>query len=100
VHFVFNTELMTEHGDPKTFKEAMEGPDAELWLTASGNEAMNFIKRESWRKKLRSEVRQEGRETIGAKRVCKIKDKQEGLKRHKGRIVTRHSHTSSCSRPM
>jgi hypothetical protein len=22
VHFVFNTELMNEHGDPKTFKEA------------------------------------------------------------------------------
>jgi hypothetical protein len=34
---------MMEHGDPKTFKEAMEGPDAELcWLTASGNEAMNL----------------------------------------------------------
>jgi hypothetical protein len=67
VHFVFNTQLMMEHGDPKTFKEAVEGPDADLWLRASGNEAMHFVKRESWRKKLCLEVKQEGRKTIGAK---------------------------------
>ena len=69
VHFVFNSELMTEHGDPKTFREAMEGPDSALWLKASGNEAMNFIKRKSWKKKLRSEVQSEGRKIIGTKWV-------------------------------
>ena len=64
VHFVFNTELMTEHGDPKSFLEASKGPDAEKWMQASGNEAMNFIKRGSWRKKLRSEVKEEGRKLL------------------------------------
>jgi hypothetical protein len=63
-HFVFNAELMNELGDPKTFEEAMERPDAATWLTASGNECVNFINRESWRKKLQSEVRQEGARSL------------------------------------
>jgi hypothetical protein len=66
----------------------MERPDAAKWLTASGNKCMNFIKRESWRKKLRSEVRLEGRKIVGAKWVCKIKDKKDGWTRCKGRIVS------------
>jgi hypothetical protein len=88
VHFVFNTELMTEHGDPKTFWEAMEGPHADLWWDASGKEAMNFIKRGSWRKKLRSEVVKEKRKIIGTKWVYKKKDEQDGSIRYKGRIVS------------
>jgi hypothetical protein len=88
VHFVFNTELMTEHGDPKGFWEAVRGPDAEKWMQASGSEAMNFTKRGSWRKKLRSEVKSEGRKIIGTKWVYKTKDEQDGSIRHKGRIVS------------
>ncbi len=49
---------------------------------------MNFIERGSWRKKLRSEVKDEGRKIIGAKWVCKRKDEQDGSVRHKGRIVS------------
>ena len=79
---------MTEHGDPKSFLEASKGPDAEKWMQASGNEAMNFIKIGSWRKKLRSEVKEEGRKIIGTKWVYKTKDEQDGSIRHKGRIVS------------
>lgn len=88
VHFVFNTMLMTEHGDPTTFRKAIEGPDGDQWLHASGNEVMNFIKRGSWRKKLRSEVQEEGRKIIGTKWVYKKKDEQDGSVRYKGRIVS------------
>ena len=88
VHFVFNTELMTEHGDPKGFWEAVEGPNGDLWLQASGMEAMNFIKRGSWRKKLRSEVLKEGRKIVGTKWVYKTKDEPDGSVRYKGRIVS------------
>jgi hypothetical protein len=49
---------------------------------------VNFSKRESWRKKLRSEVSLERRKIVGAKWVCKIKDEQDGSTRHKGRIVS------------
>jgi hypothetical protein len=49
---------------------------------------VNFIKRGSWRKKLRSEVKNEGRKIVGAKWVCKRKDKQDGSVRCKGRIVS------------
>jgi hypothetical protein len=70
IHFVFNTELMTEHGNPTSFKEAMKGQDADKWLQASaGDEAMHFMKQGSWRKKLRSEVNAEGRKIIGTKWV-------------------------------
>ena len=90
VHFVFNTELMTEYGEPKTFQEAIERPEpeGEFWLHASGAEAMNFIKRKSWRKKLRSEVKDEGRKIIGTRWVYKRKDEQDGSVRYKGRIVS------------
>jgi hypothetical protein len=90
IHFVFNSELMTEYGEPKTFWDAIarEGEEGEHWLQASGSECMNFIKRGSWRKKLRSEVKNEGRKIIGTKWVYKRKDEQDGSVRYKGRIVS------------
>ena len=88
VHFVFNTELMTDHGDPKTFRQAMLLPDAVHWKDASGNEAMNFIKRGSWRKILREDVRDKGGKIIGTRWVYKKKDEQDGSVRYKGRIVS------------
>jgi hypothetical protein len=90
IHFAFNSELMTEHGEPKTFWDtvAREDEEGEHWLQASGSECVNFIKRGLWSKKLRSEVKNEGRKIIGAKWVCKRKDEQDGSVRCKGRIVS------------
>jgi hypothetical protein len=90
IHFVFNSELMTECGEPKTFWDAAarDGEEGEHWLQASGSECMTLVKRGSWRKKLRSEVKNEGRKIIGAKWVHKRKDEQDGSVRHKGRIVS------------
>jgi hypothetical protein len=89
IHFVYNSELMTEHGEPKTFWDAIarDGEEGEHWLQASGSECVNFIERGSWRKKLCSEVKNEGHKIVGAKWVHKRKDEQDGSVRCKGRIV-------------
>jgi hypothetical protein len=69
IDFVFNSELKTEHGESKNFWDAIgrDGDEGEHWLQASDSECMNFMKGGSWRKKLRSEVKSEGRKIIGAK---------------------------------
>jgi hypothetical protein len=57
--FAFNSELMTECGDPKIFWDAVgrDGDEGEHWLQASGSECVNFAKHGVWRKKLRSEAK-------------------------------------------
>jgi hypothetical protein len=90
IHFAFNSELMTEHGEPKNFWDAIcpDGDEGEHWLQAGGSECMNLIERGSWRKNLRSEVKNEGRKIIRTKWVSKRKDEQDGSVQCKGRIVS------------
>jgi hypothetical protein len=62
VHFVFNTELSSDHGEPKELlSEALVGPEKEMWLPSAVNEIMNFIKRGSWKKVPRSQARKSGK---------------------------------------
>jgi len=79
VHFVFNTELASDFGEPKDLHEALNGPDAERWKPSIGAEIMNFIKRKSWIKVPRSEAVASGKTTVGTKLVFKVKTEQDAV---------------------
>jgi hypothetical protein len=90
VHFVFNTELSSDHGEPKELlSEALVGPEKEKWLPSAVNEIMNFISRGSWKKVPRSQARKSGKTILPTKWVFKKKDEQDGTTRYKSRIVTK-----------
>jgi hypothetical protein len=90
VHFVFNTELSSDHGEPKELlSEALVGPEKEMWLPSAVNEIMNFIKQGSWKKVPRSQARKSGKTILPTKWVFKKKDEQDGTTRYKSRIVTK-----------
>jgi hypothetical protein len=60
VHFVYAASVTSDFGEPKTWKEATSGVDSAKWTESSASEIMNFIKRESWKKRSRSEVKRHG----------------------------------------
>ena len=48
VHYVYNASLASDPGLPRTYGEAMAGPDREKWAAAVAKEIKNFDKREVW----------------------------------------------------
>ena len=89
MHYIFATLVSSDPGEPKTYKEVMSSLEAEGWRISIGSEFMNFLKRGSWKKKLRSDVKRLGRKIIGTKLVFKKKDEQDGTVRLKTRAVTK-----------
>jgi len=89
VHFVFNTELASDYGEPDSYDEAVTGPEESQWRKASIDEVNNFIKRCSWQKVSRKVAKREGRKIVHTKWVYKKKDEPDGSVRYKGRIVTK-----------
>ena len=89
LHFVFNTALSSDPGEPKTYKAAMEGPESDQWKVSYAAEIMNFIKRGSWKKVPRENARKLGKTIIKVKPVFKKKNEQDGSIRFKSRIVTK-----------
>ena len=83
VHFVFNTELASDYGEPTSFKQAVNGPQKNQWLQASKDEVNNFLKRGSWSKVSRKVAQREGRKIVHTKWVYKKKDEQDGSTRYK-----------------
>ena len=71
-------ELNSDPGEPKGFREAMDGPEKKHWLPSAINEAMNFIKQGAWKMRLRKAVKEEGRKVIGVKWIFKIKEEHCG----------------------
>ena len=99
VFLVFNTELSSDPGEPKTFDEAFDHPNAverERWRRSIGSEIENFLSRNSWSLYPRADAKADGRKTVGVKVVFKKKDEVEGSQapntygnvRYKSRGVT------------
>ena len=65
--FVLATELNSDAGDPKTYEEAVNGPNGEEWRDATVQEIMNFINRGAWKKISKEEVKKMGRKPIPSK---------------------------------
>ena len=87
--FIFNTALNSDPGEPKTDKEALEGPESRWWRPACVAEINNFLNRDSWRFVPRQRVEKLGRKLIGTKMVYKKKDETDGTTRFKARCVSK-----------
>ena len=92
-HFCFNTAIQSDPGEPKTFKQAMQSEDWEMWSKAIKAEINNFLSRDAWQFVKRAEVKAKGRRLIPTKHVFKRKielDPSTGKEyiRYKDRIVT------------
>ena len=87
-HFVYNTALNSDPGDPKDWREAAYGRDGDKWIPSMIAEHRNFIKRKGWLKVLRADVAKRGRKAIKTKWVFKAKSEQDGSTRYRSRAVT------------
>ena len=82
-------ELSNDYGTPNTIKQALKGPESELWKQSATAEINNFLKRGSWKFIKKDSILKQGRKPIGTKWVFKIKDESNHTKRYKSRIVTK-----------
>ena len=89
VHFVFNTSVNSDPGEPTTWEEARDGPESKLWTASTISEFNNFLKRKSWKFKPKSIAKDAGRKLIGTKLVFKKKDEADGTTRFKTRCVSK-----------
>lgn len=72
--------------DPRTFKEAMNVPDAKHWLKAANEEIMSLMVNKTW------EIvpLPPGKKAIGSGWVFKVKRNSDGtIERYKGRVVAK-----------
>lgn len=74
---------------PKTFREAVEGPDKKYWIPSSKKEFSHFILQKSWRKTLRRWVESNGYKVLKTKWVFKLKDEEDPDLKHESRIVVK-----------
>lgn len=88
VQEVFNVQLSSDPGEPKTFQEAINSPEKGKWIAAIKGELENFIKRKVWTPTKLTTLR-EGQKPIKVKWVFKKKQEQDGSTRCKGRIVVK-----------
>ena len=89
VYFVFNTELLSDPGEPTDIMEAITGPESKLWIEAAKKEVNNFITRGNWKECQRTEAAEQGRKIIPVKWVFKKKNEIDGSTRFKCRIVVK-----------
>ncbi len=85
---VFNVQLDSDPGEPKTMEEAITSSQRRQWIIAIKNEIENFLKRKVWTptnlRKLSA-----GQKPIKVKWVFKKKDEQDGSIRFKARLVVK-----------
>ena len=94
-NFALHTSLITlssEPGTPKSYKDALLGPDTEDWKISMKQEIHHFQKRKAWTPVPRSIPREENRKVIPTKWVYKTKTEQDGSYRKKSRIETQGFH--------
>ena len=82
-------ELSSDFNTPTTIKNALHGPEKELWIKSATAEVNNFLKRGSWIIRDKNKIKASGRKLIGVKWVFKKKDEPDGSIRFKSRIVTK-----------
>jgi hypothetical protein len=86
---VFSATLTSDPGEPKTYREAVEGPAKDKWIPSTKDEVLNFINRDAWKKIERTLVRKLGRKPVPVKWIFKIKEEHHGGLRYKSRIVVK-----------
>jgi hypothetical protein len=87
---VYNSTLNSDPGEPKSFKEALQGNEKEQWTQSIKNEINNFLKRNAWEKVSREKVTmQMKRKLIKTKWIFKKKLLQDGSIKFKSRVVSK-----------
>ena len=86
--FLFHTCIQSDPGEPKSWKEALQGPEREWWIKSMTAEFNNFLSRGAWEFVDRSIVYDRNRKLIPTKLVFKKKDEIDGTIRFKTRDVT------------
>jgi Reverse transcriptase (RNA-dependent DNA polymerase)/Zinc knuckle len=81
----FNAVLTSDPGEPKTFRQAMDGPNKDKWVPSAKAEINNFLSRDAWQKFPRKDLLD--RKPIPVKWIFKVKEEQDGTQRYKSRIV-------------
>lgn len=77
---------LAEFVEPKTYEEAISGPNAESWRTAINEELTTHHKNKTWR----METLPKGKTAIGCKWVFKIKNSsQDASPRYKARLCAK-----------
>jgi len=78
--------LLTEEGEPSTFQEALNGPDASLWMIAMQEEMEALHRNHTWE----LVPPPKDRKSIGNKWVYKIKrDGNDQVERYRARLVVK-----------
>lgn len=85
---VFNIQLLSDPGEPKTYTEAISSPDRVKWTEAIKQEIENFVKRKAWTPTQLSNLKP-GQKPIKVKWVFKKKHEQDGSTRYKARLVVK-----------
>jgi Reverse transcriptase (RNA-dependent DNA polymerase) len=85
-----NLTITSDPGEPKTMKEALLGPEKELWKESIKKEITNFMSRGVWKPVSRKMVTEQmKRKLISTKWIFKKKTEQDNTIRHKARVVSR-----------
>ena len=91
-HFVHNTAVTSDPGEPKTINEALSEKNRHLWEPSAKAEIENFLKRQSWEFVDKDIAIKANRKIIPLKWVFKIKNEQDGTKRYKTRLCVKGFH--------
>ena len=75
----FNATLVSDPGEPKTFRKAMDGKTRDKWEPSARAEINNLLSRDSWHKFPRKNFK-DGK-PIPVKWIFKVKEEQDGSKR-------------------
>ena len=86
-HMVYSTTLASDPGEPKGYKQAMNGVEKEKWIESMILELNNFYKRSVWQTWPRNKLM--GRKPLGSRWVYKKKVESDKSIRFKSRVVAK-----------
>ena len=89
IHWVCNTSISTDTGEPYILKEAMAIPNRHLWKMPAISEVNNFLSRKAWITIKRIKVKAKDINPVPVKWVFKSKKDTDGLIRLKSRNVVK-----------
>ena len=82
--------IASDPGEPNNMKEALNGPEKEIWKESVRKEINNFIQRGVWKKISREDVmKRQKQKLISTKWVFKKKVEQDKSIRYKARSKVR-----------
>ena len=88
LHYVFNTLVSSDPGEPKQYKDAVKSsPEQRYWIDSINSEIQNFNKRHVWKQFPRSELN--GRKPLKSRWVFKKKVEPDKSVRYKARVVVK-----------